>query len=74
MSWNKRPLHEFIYSIISKKKQLSFDDLWKIIKEESENLGRSEIKNTLIKLEIWGKIDLIREGNSKKILLKSNKK
>lgn len=70
MSWNRRPLHELVYSIVKKKKSILFDDLYKTLREEGEDIGKSEVKGTLIKLEIWGEIDVMTEGDSRKIILK----
>ncbi len=70
MSWNRRPLHELVYSIVKKKKSVPFDELYEALKKEDEDIGKSEVKSSLIKLEIWGEIDVVTEGDSRKIILK----
>ncbi len=70
MSWNRRPLHELVYSIVKKKKSVPFDELYEALRKEDEDIGKSEVKSSLIKLEIWGEIDVVTEGDSRKIILK----
>jgi hypothetical protein len=70
LSWDKRPLHELVYSILSKKKSLMMDQLMSAIEEETEEIGSSEIKDSLMKLEIWGKIDVTTEADNKRITLR----
>ncbi|MFQ5711314.1 MAG: hypothetical protein ACE5GD_05995 [Candidatus Geothermarchaeales archaeon] len=70
MSWDRRPLHELVYSIIGKNKTISYEDLLSQIREIFKGIGTSELKNVLIKLEIWGKIDVVTEGDTRKIILR----
>ena len=70
MSWNRRPLHELVYSLVRKKKSITFNDLWKLLQEEAGGIGRSELKWTLMRLEIWDQIDVVTEGGSEKIIFK----
>ena len=72
MSWNRRPLHELVYSIIRKKKTTTFDKLWNLLKEDSGDIGKSELKRTLVRLEIWDQIDVVTEGDSEKIIFKGS--
>lgn len=64
MTWNKRPLHDFVFAIIRRQKSISFDQLWKSIQNESDNISKSEIKTILIKLEIWDKIKVFSESDN----------
>ncbi|NIM44728.1 MAG: hypothetical protein GTN80_08980 [Nitrososphaeria archaeon] len=73
MSWSRRPLHELVYSIISRNKTVSFEELSSQVKEISEDVGESELKSAVIRLEIWGKIDMVTEGGTRKIILRSEK-
>lgn len=75
MTWNKRPLHDFIFSIIRRQKSISFDKLWKSIQSESDNISKSEIKTILIKLEIWDKIKVFSESdNNPRIIFNDEEK
>lgn len=70
MSWNKRPLYAFMYSIIKKKKSIQLEDLCKLVREEIDDVGKSEIKTALLKLEIIGSIDVVTQGDSKTIVFR----
>jgi len=75
MTWNKRPLHDFIFSIIRRHKSISFDKLWKSIQSDSDNISKSEIKTILIKLEIWDKIKVFSESdNNPRIIFNDEEK
>lgn len=65
LSWDKRPLHSLVYSIIKRKKDLSYEDLVKAVKREVGEISENELKNALIKLELWGKINVISLNESR---------
>lgn len=70
MTWDKRPLHELVFVLVRKKKSLMMDELWRQLREESDEIGLSEVKDSLMKLEIWGRIDVTTEANNKRITLR----
>ncbi|RLG60845.1 hypothetical protein DRN86_01530 [Candidatus Geothermarchaeota archaeon] len=60
MTWEQRPLHLLVFSIIKRKKSLSYDELLRDVKRLSNNeISENELRNALIKLEYWEKIDVI---------------
>ena len=59
MSWELRPLYRIIYSLLKKRKSMTYDNLLKEIRNYSGYISENELKNALIKLELWGKIDVI---------------
>ena len=38
--------------------------------EESDEIGLSEVKDSLMKLEIWGRIDVTTEADNRRITLR----
>jgi len=70
MTWDKRPLHELVFVLVRKKKSLMMDELWRQLREESDEIGLSEVKDSLMKLEIWGRIDVTTEADNKRITLR----
>ncbi|MFQ5871274.1 MAG: hypothetical protein ACE5IB_03840 [Candidatus Geothermarchaeales archaeon] len=70
MAWDKRPLHELVFMLVRKKKSLMMDELWRQLREESDEIGLSEVKDSLMKLEIWGRIDVTTEADNRRITLR----
>ncbi len=70
MTWDKRPLHELVFVLVRKKKSLMMDELWRQLREESDEIGLSEVKDSLMKLEIWGRIDVTTEADNRRITLR----
>jgi len=70
MTWDKRPLHELVFTLVRKKKSLMMDELWRQLREESDEIGLSEVKDSLMKLEIWGRIDVTTEADNRRITLR----
>ncbi|MFQ5951038.1 MAG: hypothetical protein ACE5KH_03020 [Candidatus Geothermarchaeales archaeon] len=70
MPWNKRPLHELVFTLVRKKKSLMMDELWRRLREESDEIGLSEVNSSLMKLEIWGRIDVTTEADNKRITIR----
>ncbi len=70
MTWDKRPLHELVFMLVRKKKSLMMDELWRQLREESDEIGLSEVKDSLMKLEIWGRIDVTTEADNRRITLR----
>ena len=70
MTWDKRPLHELVFVLVRKKKSLMMDELWRLLREESDEIGLSEVKDSLMKLEIWGRIDVTTEADNRRITLR----
>lgn len=70
MSWDKKPLHTIIYSIIENKRNILFTDLVRNVKEIVEDVSEAEIRKILLKLEIWGVISVETEGDNSRIILK----
>lgn len=65
LSWDRRPLHGLVYSIIKRRKDLSYEELVKVIRREVGEISENELKNALIKLELWGKINVISLNESR---------
>lgn len=57
-SWSKRPLHKLVYDVITKHKSIYFNDLIEELKKRKINVDEDEVRTVLIKLEIWGYIDV----------------
>lgn len=72
MEWSKKPLHTIIYSIIESKKNILFNELIKEVREILDNVSESEVRNILMKLEIWKKIAVETEGNTCRIILRGD--
>jgi len=73
MSWSSRPLHRLIFSILERKKSMMYDALVKEVRNHTKDVSENEIRNALMRLEIWGKIDVIsiNEKHLKVILRES---
>lgn len=70
MTWDKKPIHTLVYSIIENKKNILFTELIKNVREIIEDISEMEIRKALIKLEIWGKISVETEGGNNRIILR----
>ena len=68
--WEKYPIYSIIYTVISREKSINFNELVSKVKEENLNISDEKIRNALIKLEIWNKIDVVSNGKETKILLR----
>ena len=68
--WEKYPVYSIVYSIVSKEKTISFEDLVNKVREENPKIGIEKIRTALVKLEIWDKIDVVSSGKEIKILFR----
>ena len=68
--WEKYPVHSIIYSIVSREKTISLENLVNKVKEENPEVDIGKIRMALVKLEIWNKIDVVSSGKEMKILFK----
>ena len=69
--WELRPLHTFIYSIMAKKREMDYRELVKEVTKKLKNVDEGEIRAALMKLEIWGKIQVVSvTERQRKIVLK----
>ena len=68
--WEKYPVHSIIYSIVSREKTISLENLVNKVKEENPEVDIGKIRMALVKLEIWNKIDVVSSGKEIKILFK----
>lgn len=61
-NWASRPLHKIVYEIVAKHKSLYLDHLIEEIKKMKIDVDEDEVRTTLIKLEIWGYIDVVTDN------------
>ena len=54
--WKTRPAYSFLLEVLTKKGDLTDDDLFDNLKNEYEDLGFKDFNDLLLKLEISGKI------------------
>ena len=55
-TWKTRPAYFFLLEVLTKKGDLTDDDLFDHLKEEYEDLGFKDFNDLLLKLEVSGKI------------------
>ncbi len=55
-TWKTRPAYFVLLEILTKKGDMSDDDLFNQLKEEFEDLGYKDFNNILLRLEVSGKI------------------
>ncbi len=55
-TWKTRPSYFVALEILSKKGDMSDDDLFAQIKDEFEDLGYKDFNELLLKLEVSGKV------------------
>jgi len=55
-TWKIRPAYFAVLEILEKKGDMIDDDLFSQLKEEFEDLGYKDFNNTLMRLEVSGKI------------------
>ena len=54
--WKTRPAYIVVLDILSKKGDMTDDDLFEQLKEEFEDLGYKDFNNILLRLEVSGQI------------------
>jgi hypothetical protein len=55
-TWKTRPAYFVLLEILTKKGDMTDDDLFGQLKEEFEDLGYKDFNNILMRLEVSGKI------------------
>jgi len=55
-TWKTRPAYFVLLEILTKKGDMTDDDLFSQLKEECEDLGYKDFNNILMRLEVSGKI------------------
>jgi hypothetical protein len=55
-TWKTRPAYFVLLEILTKKGDMTDDDLFSQLKEEFEDLGYQDFNNILMRLEVTGKI------------------
>ena len=55
-TWKTHPAYFFILEVLTKKGDLTDDDLFDLLKGEYEDLGFKDFNELLLKLEVSGKI------------------
>ena len=55
-TWKTRPAYFVLLEILTKKGDMTDDDLFSQLKEEFEDLGYKDFNNILMRLEVTGKI------------------
>ena len=55
-TWKTRPAYFVLLEILTKKGDMTDDDLFSQLKEEFEDLGYKDFNNILMRLEVSGKI------------------
>jgi Cdc6-like AAA superfamily ATPase len=55
-TWKTRPAYFVLLEILTKKGDMTDDDLFSQLKEECEDLGYQDFNNILMRLEVTGKI------------------
>jgi hypothetical protein len=58
--------------LVRKKKTITFDNLLRLLQDEAGDIGKSELKWSLMRLEIWEQVDVVTEGDSEKIIFKGS--
>ncbi len=69
-NWSGRPLHKIVFDIIAKHKSLYLDQLIEEIRKMKININEDEVGTALIKLEIWGYIDVTTDNKGTYIALR----
>ncbi len=55
-TWKTRPAYFYLLETLTKKGDMSDDDLFSLLKEEYDDLGYKDFNNILMRLEVSGKI------------------
>ena len=55
-TWKTRPAYFFLVEVLTKKGDMTDDDLFEQLKDEYEYLGFKDFNDLLLKLEVSGKI------------------
>ena len=55
-TWKTKPAYSFLLEVLTKKGDMTDDDLFGQLKEEYEDLGFKDFNELLLKLEVSGKI------------------
>jgi len=55
-TWKTRPAYFVLLEILTKKGDMTDDDLFSQLKEEFDDLGYKDFNNILMRLEVSGKI------------------
>jgi hypothetical protein len=55
-TWKVRPAYFTLLEILTKKGDMTDDDLWSQLRDEYEDLGFKDFNELLLKLEVSGKI------------------
>jgi hypothetical protein len=55
-TWKTRPAYFALLEILTKKGDMTDDDLFSQLKEEFDDLGYKDFNNILMRLEVTGKI------------------
>ncbi len=55
-TWKTRPAYFFVLEVLTKKGDMTDDDLFEQLKEEYEDLGFKDFNGLLLDLEVSGKI------------------
>ncbi len=65
-TWKTRPAYFVVLEILTKKGDMTDDDLFGLLKEEFEDLGFKDFNDLLLKLEVSGKIRTSSMARSKR--------
>jgi hypothetical protein len=55
-TWKTRPAHFFLLEVLTKKGDMTDDDLFELLKDEYEDLGFKDFNVLLLNLEVSGKV------------------
>lgn len=55
-TWKTRPAYSILLDVLSKKGDMTDDDLFDALKEECDDLGFKDFNELLMRLEVAGKI------------------
>ncbi len=55
-TWKTRPPNSFVLEILTKKGDMTDDDLYEQLKDEYEDLGFKDFNEMLLSLEVSGKV------------------
>jgi len=55
-TWKTRPAYFVLLEILTKKGDMTDDDLFSQLKEEFDDLGYKDFNNILMRLEVTGKV------------------
>ncbi len=69
-NWVKRPLHKIVFDVVSKNKSLYLNELMDELRKKRVDVSEDEVRTALVKLEIWGYVDVFTDNKGTYITLR----